>query len=91
MLQRLHLIVHGTVQGVFYRASTYDRATHLAVTGFVRNVPNGSVEIVAEGEDERLRELLAWCKIGPTAAEVDNVEIQWLEHRGEFPQFEIRY
>jgi acylphosphatase len=88
---RLHAVVHGRVQGVFFRANTQETAEKLSLTGWVRNAHDGSVELVAEGEKKDLKELLAWCKEGPSAANVYKVEKEWGEPTGEFEEFEIRY
>jgi acylphosphatase len=91
MKSRIHIFVFGMVQGVFFRANTADTARHLGITGWVRNVPDGTVEVVAEGEKEALERLLEWCKKGPSAAEVSKLDFEWLESTGEFSGFRIRY
>lgn len=91
MKARLHIFVFGDVQGVFFRANTRDRATQLGLAGWARNVRDGSVEIVAEGEKESLEKLLGWCSHGPIGASVSRVEHEWLENRDEFQDFRIRY
>lgn len=88
---RLHAIVSGTVQGVFFRANTVSVATKLGLKGYVTNLPNGSVEIVAEGEKELLDKLLEWCSEGPEDAMVTNVETKWEENKNEFRDFRVRY
>ena len=77
-MARLHynIRVNGRVQGVFYRASTVDTARRLGVTGWVRNEPDGSVYLEAEGTREQLEELLGWCNQGPTYAAVKSVNFQ---------------
>lgn len=70
-----HLIVHGRVQGVWYRGWTADQAEVLGLDGWVRNRRDGSVEIVASGPDAAVETLIARCRAGPTAARVDRVEI----------------
>jgi acylphosphatase len=83
-LQRVRARVRGRVQGVFYRASTCDRAAELGLVGWVRNCADGSVELEAEGPRERVDELIAWCRRGPTGARVTGVEIEELsETRGD--------
>jgi acylphosphatase len=67
--------VSGVVQGVFFRASTSDKAKELGVRGTVRNEPDGSVRIEAEGTDEALERFLDWCRVGPPAAVVENLEV----------------
>jgi acylphosphatase len=81
---RARVRVSGLVQGVFYRASTCDRGEELGLTGWVRNCPDGSVELEAEGPRERVEELVAWCRRGPAGARVSGVDVDWLaETRGE--------
>jgi len=84
---RVHLRIYGQVQGVFFRASTEAEARRLGFTGWVRNCPDGSVEVVAEGPRARLENLVAWCRHGPPRAQVDRVEIEWSEATGEFSRF----
>lgn len=90
MKKRLHLWVAGRVQGVFYRANTAAVAEQLKLTGWVRNLADGRVEIVAEGEEGDLHQLLAWCQQGPPAARVDRVEVKEEAYTGEFTEFFIR-
>jgi acylphosphatase len=78
MVKRFRAIIVGKVQGVFYRASAQSKAMTLQLQGFVRNLPNGSVELHAEGEDSHLEQLLAWCEHGPPGARVDKVSVEWL-------------
>jgi acylphosphatase len=87
---RLHLWVRGRVQGVFFRAATADEAQALALSGWVRNLPDGRVEIVAEGRRPALQALAAWAHQGPPAARVAEVEEQWDEFKGEFRGFRVR-
>ena len=73
MIKHLKITVSGRVQGVFYRASTKHKAEELGIAGFVRNEPDGTVYIEAEGEMPQLSALIDWCKQGPTHANVENV------------------
>ncbi|HEY1267823.1 MAG TPA: acylphosphatase [Candidatus Binatia bacterium] len=84
---RVHLRIHGQVQGVFFRASTEAEARRLGLTGWVRNRPDGSVEVIAEGPKAKLEDLVAWCRRGPPRAQVDRVEVEWGEAAGEFSGF----
>jgi len=79
------------VQGVFYRQSTRDKAKDLLLTGWVRNVRNGDVEIVCEGDEEDVAALIVWCKAGPPAALVRDVKTEWRVYTGEFKSFQIKY
>jgi acylphosphatase len=87
---RLHLIISGRVQGVGFRFSAYDEAKDLALAGWVRNIPGGEVEIVAEGSKENLQMLAAWAHLGPPSAHVTEVREDWLATTGEFTEFRIR-
>lgn len=73
-MKHINVTVSGRVQGVWFRASTRDEARRLGLTGFVRNEPDGSVYLEAEGEDEALADLLEWLKQGPPLARVDSLE-----------------
>ena len=88
--KRFHITVTGRVQGVFYRQSTQEQALHLKLTGLVRNLANGNVEIIAEGERENLETLLKWCHHGPPQAEVSSCIFTEIEASNEFTSFEIR-
>ena len=90
-MERLHAIVSGTVQGVFFRANTVSVATKLGLKGYVRNLPDGSVEVIAEGEKELLEKLLEWCSHGPEGAMVTKTETKWEENKNEFRDFRVRY
>jgi len=92
MKSRLHLLIFGDVQGVFFRAGVQDQAREIGgITGWIRNVEDGSVEVIAEGEKEWLVALLEWCSHGPAGASVDRVEHEWLEWIDEFREFEVKY
>jgi acylphosphatase len=80
---RAHVVVHGRVQGVFFRAETRDHARSLGLAGWVRNTSDGSVEAVFEGDRERIESLVEWCRRGPSLARVDDVEVKWEEPQGE--------
>lgn len=86
---RVHLWIEGRVQGVFFRASTMDKARELGLTGWVKNNPDGSVEIVAEGAREVVEELVTWSHKGPRHAVVDNVEVEWEPWLDEYKEFTI--
>lgn len=87
---RLHCIIRGDVQAVGFRWSARERARDLGATGYVRNLPDGRVEIVAEGSEGALEALKTFCYRGPDGARVDHVEISAAEATGEFPTFDIR-
>lgn len=88
MLQTISIIVKGRVQGVYYRQTTQEKATLLGITGTVRNLPDRSVKIIATGEKKQLDKLLAWCKQGPSRAEVSSIETKEEELR-DFPDFRV--
>ncbi len=88
---RLSAIVHGRVQGVFFRDFTRRQAWALGLTGYVRNVPDGTVEVVAEGPQDVLQQLVGHIKVGPSGARVEKVDLHWGDHRSEFDRFEVRY
>ena len=88
-LKQLQLVVRGRVQGVYFRASTQREARRLGLSGWVRNRPDGSIEILAEGEEVSIRELYGWAQKGPSAARVERVDTRWRSFTGEFPDFRI--
>jgi acylphosphatase len=71
-----HAVVHGRVQGVFYRASAEQEAARLGVAGWVRNLPDGTVELVVEGDDAAVDGMLDWAGRGPSRAEVTHVDVR---------------
>ena len=89
--KRVRVVVHGLVQGVFFRETTRRKAAAFGVTGWVRNRPEGSVEAVFEGEPRRVDELIAWCRRGPIGAEVDDVDEVEEIPRGDQHSFEVRW
>ena len=90
-LASLQATVHGRVQGVFFRASVQTQAEMLRLNGYVRNLPDGTVEVRAEGEKEQLEKLLDYLKVGTRPARVDKVLYDWAEYTGNFSGFKVRY
>jgi acylphosphatase len=90
-MKRAHVIVQGRVQGVYYRASARDHARRLNLNGWVRNCPDGGVELVVEGERMPIEQFIAWCRKGPPAAVVTQVEVEWQTATGEFEGFFVKY
>jgi len=88
---RAHVYVSGLVQGVFFRYETAMRARVNKVTGWVRNLPDGRVEAVFEGEREAVERMIAFCRRGPPAAVVREVKVVWEKPTGEFKDFRVIY
>ncbi|OGP14206.1 MAG: acylphosphatase [Deltaproteobacteria bacterium GWA2_54_12] len=84
---RAHLIIEGLVQGVSFRASAVEAAKTAGVVGWVRNNPNGAVEAVLEGEEEKVNRLIKWCRTGPPMARVEKVNLSWEPFKNEFDDF----
>ncbi len=91
MNKRWHILVSGKVQGVFYRATAAEVARSMGLKGWVRNLPDGRVEIVAEGDSDALNQLLAWCRRGPKMARVDEVRVEEVPVAGNSEGFVVRY
>lgn len=89
MKKRLCIYVYGKVQGVLFRSQTREKALELGLSGYAKNLTNGSVEIVAEGEERDLKELAKWCYNGPKGAEVDKADLKWEKEEKKFDKFEI--
>ena len=87
---RVHLLISGRVQGVSFRYYAQDIAQSLGVKGWIRNCWDGKVEIVVEGEEEKVKKLISWCYQGPGSAIVEKIDIEWGKYRGEFNSFAIR-
>ena len=87
--KRINLVVRGRVQGVYFRASAQREARRLGLTGWVKNRGDGSVEVLAEGEEDAIRELYGWAQKGPGAARVDRVDTRWRSFTGDHPDFRI--
>ena len=90
-LKRIHIFVTGRVQGVFFRQSTKVMAIKNNAKGWVRNLDDGRVEIVAQGETQDIDNLAHWCKTGPANSRVDEFELSEENVTDEFENFEVRY
>ncbi len=90
MDKRLHLLISGRVQGVFFRDFIQTQAKGLGLSGWVRNTEDDRVEVVAEGDLEHLKQLLSFAKQGPGASKVDNVKAKWSMARKEFSSFDVK-
>ena len=88
-MTRAELLITGLVQGVFYRASARDEGERLGLTGEVRNLSGGEVEAVVEGPKAQVEEFIAWCRHGPPAAHVHEVQVRWTDPRGEFHRMRV--
>jgi acylphosphatase len=90
-MDRVHLIIKGVVQGVGFRHSTRMQASQLGLTGYVKNLPDGNVEVIAEGPSQAVNELLEWAKQGPPTAQVKQIDIDYEEANGEFTDFSVKH
>jgi acylphosphatase len=88
-MKRVHLIVRGRITGVFFRVAAQREAKRLGITGWVKNRTDGKVELLAEGEEEGIREMVLWAQHGTSAARVDDVDVRWRGYTGEFSEFQI--
>ena len=90
-LVRAHVIITGRVQGVCFRMETRRAVEPLAISGWVRNKRDGSVEAVFEGDEADVKAALEWCHKGPPASRVDDVSVSWQDYTGEFTTFSVTY
>ncbi|MCX7990851.1 MAG: acylphosphatase [Proteobacteria bacterium] len=90
-MKRVKVIVEGKVQGVFFRQSTKEVAVSLGLSGYVKNLKDGNVEVVAEGEDESVEKLLQWLKKGPPLAKVVDLQLEYLPLTNDKSEFSIVY
>ena len=88
-LTRAHVLVTGYVQGVFFRDSTAKRARARGLTGSVQNLPDGRVEVILEGEEADVRDVVEWCRSGPAHATVENVDVEWQQPLSDSSAFTI--
>lgn len=90
-MDRIRVNVQGRVQGVSFRYYTQRQASSLGLTGWVRNEPDGSVEVLAEGNKAAISRLIDFLKVGPRSANVRNINVSWSTHNQEFDSFDIRW
>jgi len=88
---RAHVLVSGRVQGVLFRLNTKKEAEKLGISGWARNLIDGRVEAVFEGDEHKVEEMVNWTRRGPIWAKVDDFSVTWEDCTGEFSNFEIRY
>ena len=89
--KRVHLLISGKVQGVYFRQSMMETAEKNNVVGWVQNLPDNKVEAMLEGNDTNVDAVIEWAYFGPAGAAVDDLKITEENHVGEFSDFEIRY
>jgi len=90
-MERAKIFISGRVQGVLFRDFTQRRASSLGVTGWVKNLPDGRVEVLAEGEKDKIIELMENLKRGPRMARVEDLDVEWEEYKGEHNGFHITW
>jgi acylphosphatase len=88
---RAHVLIRGRVQGVFFRSEIKRRAEELETKGWVKNLPDGSVEAVFEGQESSVKKFIEFCKKGPSGARVTHLASEWENYTGEFKDFRIVY
>jgi acylphosphatase len=86
---RAHISVLGRVQGVFFRANTKKKAKKLGVKGWVKNLKNGQIEAIFEGEKTKVEEMVDWARRGPAFAKVDYLKVSWDDCKDEFEDFNV--
>jgi acylphosphatase len=90
MKVNVHVLISGRVQGVWFRASTRQKAEQLGIKGWVRNTSDGRVEAVFEGQEELVREIVEWCYHGPPMAKVSNVEVKKQDSTEDYDSFSVK-
>lgn len=88
---QVKILIFGRVQGVFFRSNAKLQADKLGITGWIRNLPNGAVEITAQGSREDLEKLISWCRRGSLFAKIERVKINWIKPKEFFSSFGIIY
>jgi|tagenome__1003787_1003787.scaffolds.fasta_scaffold19158907_1 acylphosphatase len=88
---RAHLFIQGKVQGVYFRQNTMIMAARYGVTGWVRNLKDGGVEVILEGSEMDVRKIIEWCRVGPPKATVNDFVIEYENYIGEFQEFKVIY
>ena len=91
MKSRVHIIIYGRVQGVGFRFNTKIKAMMNSIKGWVKNNPDKTVEIIADGDKENLKNLISFCNKGPFMARVDDIKVEWLKYKEEFTTFSVKY
>ena len=88
---RAHIFVSGRVQGVFFRENTRKKAERLNVSGWVKNLRDGRVEAVLEGERQNVENMVNWARKGPIWAKIEALDVIWEDYSGQFASFKIEY
>lgn len=88
---RAHLVISGRVQGVLFRDTLRRKAKRHDVVGWVRNISDGKVEAVLEGDKENITQVIAWARKGPMFANVTDITVEWQEYQGTFQDFRMHY
>jgi len=88
---RVHLIISGLVQGVFFRKHAQEKAKLIGITGWIGNEADGTVAVVAEGPSNKINDFVDWCSSGPSTSRVDKVKKEKIPYMAEFEDFSIRY
>lgn len=88
-MYQARILISGRVQGVFYRASCQDVACSYGLNGYAKNLPSGHVEVLVQGEKDKIKKLIEWCKKGPPGARVSEVRVEWEESKGRLEDFKI--
>lgn len=91
IMKAVHLKISGLVQGVGFRYFVVRKANSLGLVGFVKNMYEGDVEILAEGDEGMLQQLIEEVKVGPISSDVRDVKVEWMEATGEFSGFDVRF
>lgn len=91
MDKRAHVVISGRVQGVFFRASTVEEARRLGLRGWVRNLVDGRVEALIDGDAAAVDRMIEWCRQGPALARVDEVHVSWESPGAELSGFRVYY
>ncbi|HZX11414.1 MAG TPA: acylphosphatase [Acidobacteriota bacterium] len=91
MMERARIFISGRVQGVLFRDFTQRMASSLGVTGWVKNLPDGRVEVLAEGEKSKINQLIKNLRQGPRMARVEDLDVEWEEYKGEYSGFHITW
>lgn len=89
-MQRVHIIIQGNVQGVFFRANAKKIAESLGLRGYAKNMDDGTVKVIAQGSKEKLKELIEFCKKGSEMSKVSKIDFKFEKANDEFDGFEVR-